>query len=201
MRRPGCAAQRGAGVGAPNRQREPVDDLVGNAIALGDPIEGRILVEPAEVRDPFDDLARASDRQEVPLAHDRRRLEIDAGRIVSIDGDLRLAGLAPLVERREIHEWKPDRPLDLVDVGTGEEHHGSRGVDAPDSLSQAVRTRIGKKPEHRLLQLDRLIHASSLGMLRLRRADSQSVKPYIVLHLSWRFRRRAGLEWPQAATV
>ena len=168
MRRSRAVPQRGARVGAADRQRQPVDDVVGYALPLGDPVERPALVEPAHVGDPFDDFAGAADGEAVVSAHDRQRLEIDARRVVSIDGDFRFAGLAPFVERREIHERKPDRPLDLVDVGSGEEHDRVCGVDARHRPARAVGARVGEEAEHRLLRIGRIAHFSEPSTIQAR---------------------------------
>ena len=89
----------------------------------------------------------AADAEGRAPAHDRQRIEIDARRILPVDRDFGLAGLAALLERREIHERELDRALDLVDLGAGEEDDRACGVDAPHRLVQAVRPGIGKKAE------------------------------------------------------
>ena len=71
----------------------------------------------------------------------------------AVDFDLRLAGRAALIERRQVHERELDRPLDLVGVGTGEKYDRIGGVYADDGLAKPVRPRIGEKAEHRLLRL------------------------------------------------
>ena len=50
-------AQRRARMGPADRERELVDDRVGDAAALGDAVERRALVEAAHMRDPFDHFA------------------------------------------------------------------------------------------------------------------------------------------------
>ena len=160
VRRPHGVAQGGSRVRTADPQRELVDDGVRNALPLGDPVERRRLVEPAHVHDPFDDFARTPDRERRAVANDRQRLEIDARRVVAIDGDLGFASRPPPVERREIHERKPDRPLDLIDVGAGKKHYRVGGVRAPDPAAQPVRARVGEEAEHRLLQVGRLRHST-----------------------------------------
>ncbi len=134
-------------MGPADRERELVDDRVRYAAAPGDAIERRVLVEAAHMRDPFDRFARAAEAQGRTLADDRQRVEIDPRRILPVDLDFGLAGLAALFERREIHERKLDRALDLIDVGAGEEDDRARGVDALDRLAEAMGPGIGKEVE------------------------------------------------------
>ena len=74
-----------------------------------------------------------------------------------VDRNLRLASVAALVERREIHERELDRPLELINVVTRKKYDGVRRIDALDRLAQPVSFGIGEKPEHRLLQLGRSV--------------------------------------------
>ena len=138
-------AQWSACMRSPDRERELVDDSVRDAAAVGYAIERRVLVEAAHVRDPFDRLARAADRERLAIAHDRQRVEIDPRRILPVDRDFGLAGEAALFERREVHEREPDRAFDLVDRRAGEEDDRARGVDALHRLVEAVRPGVGKK--------------------------------------------------------
>jgi hypothetical protein len=64
-----------------------------------DPVERRILVEPPHMDDPLDDFVVAPERKGLPLSGNRQRREIDLRRRGAVDLDLRLAGLAALVER------------------------------------------------------------------------------------------------------
>ena len=155
-----------------------------------------VLVEPAHVHDPFDDFARTPDRERRAVANDRQRLEIDARRVVAIDGDFGFASRPPLVERREIHERKPDRPLDLIDVGAGKKHDRVGGVGAPDRGAQPVRARVGEEAEHRLLRVGRLGHSTPSTISRPARRRRCPARRYIVLYRSWRCCSQADIEWP-----
>ena len=66
MGRARCVPERRAGVGTADRDRQLVDDLVGQAASRRDAVERRILVEAAHVGDPLDDFALAADRIRVP---------------------------------------------------------------------------------------------------------------------------------------
>src|SRR5271154_7144040 len=159
---------RRAGVGAADRQGHLVNDRIRDAFARGDAVERRVLVEPPHVDDPFDDFALAANLERRASARNGKGREVNRRRIGAIDGYLCLAGGAALVERREIHEREPDRPLDLVGVGTSQKHDGGRRVDTPDRLAQSVRFGIGEKAEHCLLQTGGTIgseggHWSSTG--------------------------------------
>ena len=138
-------AQWSARMRSPDRERELVDECVRDAAAVGYAIERRVLVEAAHVGDPFDRLAGAADRERLAIAHDRQRVEMISRRILPVDCDFGLAGLTALLERREIHEREPDRALDLVNLGAGEEDDRACGVDALHRLVEAVRPGVGKK--------------------------------------------------------
>ena len=120
-----------------------------------------VLVETAHVDDPFDGLARAADRQRLARANDRKRFEIDARRIVAVDRDFGLAGPPAPLERREIHERKGDRALDLVDLGPGEEDDSARGVDPLHRLVEAVGPGIGEEADDLGLQVGGIGHRAA----------------------------------------
>ena len=110
----------------------------GQAAALGDLVERRVLVEAAHMRRPFHDFAGAADRQARALARDGHDVEIDARRVFAVDLDLRLAGGAALFQRREIEERQADRAPDLVDVVAGEKDDRALGVDPLHRSGEAV---------------------------------------------------------------
>ena len=159
LRRPQPVAQRRARMRLPHRQGEPVNDRIGNAAAFGHPVERHGLVEAAHVRRPFDDLALPAEPERCAHADDRQRFEIDARRVVAIDGDLGLAGQAALLQRREIHERKPHRPLDLVDIGAGEKDRRIGGVDPSRPAVKPIRARVGEQAKDRVLRM-RLVNQS-----------------------------------------
>ena len=144
-------APRRARVRAANGLGQPVDERAGKAVPLGDPVERRILVEAPHMAGPLDDLAVSAEPEAAGRHDDRQRAEIDAGRVLPVDRDLRLAGFAPLFEGREIHEREPDRPLDLVDVPPCQEDDRARGVDPADRLAQAECGFVGEEAESLVL--------------------------------------------------
>ena len=128
---PGMA--RGTRMGGGNGCGEPCCDRQIQFPARGKLIERLIIVKPAGMNRPFDDLARcAAEAKPLGGPADRQNFEIDVGRVRMIDADFVLAGGAALFERRKIHEGIIDRALDLVGVGAREKHHGAVGVYALD---------------------------------------------------------------------
>ncbi len=75
-----------------------------------------------------------------------------------IDGKLALASPAPLVESREVHERKPHRPFDLVDILASEEHRGAMSIDANDGLAKFMRRGVGQESEDVALVEAGLVH-------------------------------------------
>ena len=112
-------------------------------------VERAGLVEPPHMDGPLDRLVRRR-RSQGPrrLPGDRHGAEIDVGRIAPVHGDLRLAGLRRLVEGRLVEERKPDRPLDLVDVETGEKHHGGVRIDPDHRQEDVMGLPVGEEGEH-----------------------------------------------------
>ena len=114
------------------------------------------------MHDPFDDLAVPPDRERPALSRNRQRREINLRRQGAVDSDLRLASLTALVEGRQVHERKLDRPLGLVSVGASEKYDRVGGVYATHRLSKPIRPGVGEKAENRLLRL--------IGIVRMARS-------------------------------
>ena len=78
------------------------------------------------------------------IGHDAK---VDAGRVVAVDRDLRLAGRTALLKGGKVHEGEADRALHLVDVVACEEDDRARGVDALNRPLEAVRGGAAKEAQ------------------------------------------------------
>ena len=116
MRGARAVPDRGASVHAADHEGQPVDDPVRDAPAIGDMIERGVLVESPHVDSPFDGFPVTPDRKGLALSDNRKRGQINVRRQRPVHCDFRFASLAPLIERREIHERERHRPLELVNV-------------------------------------------------------------------------------------
>jgi hypothetical protein len=71
---------RGASVKAANDERQLVDDCVRDAVAVGNVIKRRILVESPHVDGPLDDFTVATNRKSLAVADNGKRRQVNIRR-------------------------------------------------------------------------------------------------------------------------
>jgi hypothetical protein len=137
---------RGA-VGGGHRHRERID-LGGRQRAPGDDaVEGRRLVEAPHAEDELQGGPRAAEREAaVRIARHRHDGLVHRRGQRPVDGELRLEGSAPAVQRAVVEERVHHRPLQLVGHGPRQHHDGAVGVD-PDRRGASVRGRRQQERE------------------------------------------------------
>src|SRR5690606_14573858 len=87
-----------------------------------------LVVEPAHVDGPVDDVAVADERMRPFAETNRHDLEVRARREPTIDPDFVETGPLSSLDRREVEEGQPNGLLDLVDLGP-DEHPRDVGLD------------------------------------------------------------------------
>ena len=166
---------------------EPVGKRRIDAPLIRQPIERRVLVEPAHLHRPLDRLAAPVDCElAVRLTRDRHDPAIDFGGEGAIDLELGLARRLASLQRRIVEERKAHRALDLEGALPRQEHRGRVGVEAPDRFA-AVAGGVGQEAEYGLLVIFGLVHSyrcgravRAVGNLDLRQINA--VLPYFGQH-------------------
>ncbi len=95
------------------------------------PAGQRVLGKFAHLHRVFERGSRAADDRRVDGAGDRHDLEVELRRESSIETQLLVAEESPRRERREIEEAEIDRLLDLVRVGSGQQHERNVRLEFP----------------------------------------------------------------------
>src|ERR1700730_13104903 len=150
-------------------------------VSLDEPVERAFFVKAAQMNRPFDDRASAAELQVETVFRNRNEAELKAWGIGFIDGKLALASPAPLVESREVHERKPHRPFDLVNILASEEHRGAMGVDANNGLAKFMRRGVDQEREDvALVEAGLLFHVGSLQRMTRHVRSSYALKAMCV---------------------
>ncbi len=105
-------------------------------------IEHVALVETPHRDQPVDRLAVAADREPPVQPRQRLHTEIDIRREAPVEPDLGAAGGFAARQRGEIEIRKAHRLLQLVDVGTGEEHPRHVGLAHLDRRRARIGARV-----------------------------------------------------------
>ncbi len=128
-----------------DRGGELAGERVVEFAALGEMVEGLVLVEALHFDRPFDRFAGPVESQRtVGLPRDRDNAAVKLRREFAIDVEFGAAGRFPFVERRVIEEGITHRALDLDGAFAGQEYHRGVGLAAPD-VGPAIGRRIAKK--------------------------------------------------------
>ena len=143
------------------------------------------LVEAAHDQDPLDDFriatgGPATQRQAAAILCHRHDLEVEVGGGPAVDLQLAAAGLAALLQGREVHVGVTDGALHLVGARAGQEDDGAVRVDALDlAHPAAVGRRVAEQPQHRRLIVGDVASHLLAGFLRQSALPGGAVGAYL----------------------